>query len=577
MARLRTFAPVPHSPATNQHWWTEAVVYQIYVRSFADSDGDGIGDLDGIRARLDHLVELGVDAFWLNPCYPSPQLDHGYDVADYTDIEPDYGDLATYDRLVTEATARGLRVVMDVVPNHCSSEHPWFRAALAAPRGSSERARFYFRDGRNGGTDPPNNWHAVFGGSAWTPVGDGQWYLGTFTPHQPDFDHTCRDVEELFAGALRFWFDRGADGFRVDAVTPVGKAAELPDAPPAPEGLRETDVAFQNPYTTFRPEGHDVWRRWRRTIDDYMAEHPDRDLMMVAEAYTPRRPDLLMEFARPDEFHQCFSFDLLLNPWDAASIRQAIGDQLLLLDERQIVPTWTLNNHDCQRIVTRLGRADATEPHSYSGNPMVYTDAPVDEHVGRRRARAQIAMLLALPGSVYLYQGEELGLPEVLDLPADARQDPVFARTGGAEIGRDGCRVPIPWTTDPAGSHGFSPPHGNAPPWLPQPEGWGGLALDAQRGVAGSMFEHYRELLALRRRLAVPQGASAELVDVGDGLVGVRRGDLLAVLNPTAEARAADGTAGMQVVVSSAPLDGEPSGDVVVPADSAVWLLGARR
>ncbi len=549
-------------------------MYQIYVRSFVDSNGDGIGDLDGIRARLDHLVELGVDAFWLNPCYPSPQLDHGYDVADYADIEPAYGDLATYDRLVAEARARGLRVVMDVVPNHCSSKHPWFQAALAAAPGSRERARFYFRDGREGGTAPPNNWHAVFGGSAWTAVGDGQWYLGTFTPHQPDFDHTCPDVEDMFDDVLRFWFDRGADGFRVDAVTPVGKAAELPDAPPAPEGLRETDIAFQNPYTTFRPEGHDVWRRWRRTIDAYMAEHPDRDLMMVAEAYTPRRPDLLMEFARPDQFHQCFSFDLLLNPWDSSAIRQAIEDQLVLLHEHALVPTWTLNNHDCQRIVTRLGRADATEPHSYSGNPMVYTDAPVDEAVGRTRARAQITLLLALPGSVYLYQGEELGLPEVLDLPPEARQDPVFARTNGHEIGRDGCRVPIPWTADPAGSFGFSPADSTAAPWLPQPEGWGELALDAQRGVAGSVFEHYRELLALRRRHAVPQGPAAEVIDAGDDLVALRRGDLLVVLNPTSVPIAVAGTAGMQVLIASTPLgEGTDTDDVIVPPDTALWLL----
>ncbi len=589
-------SPVPRDPI-GRHWWHDAVVLQIYVRSFGDADGDGIGDLEGIRTRLDHVAELGVDAIWLNPCYPSPQRDHGYDVADYTDIEPVYGDLATFDRLVADAAARGIRVLMDMVPNHCSSAHPWFQAALAAEPGSPERARFYFRDGRGpDGSEPPNNWHSEFAGSAWTRVPDGQWYLATFTPDQPDFDHTDPEVATLFEEALRFWFDRGVEGFRVDVVTAVGKAPELPDAPPLPEGTPETGRALLNPYTAFRPEGHEVWRRWRTLLDTYSAEHPGRDLMMVAEAYAPRRPDLHLEYVRSDEFHQSFAFDLLLSPWHPSPMRQAIGDQLLLLHEHQVVPTWTLNNHDAQRVVTRLGRADAQDPTLLPVSPLHGSTAPVDVAGGTRRARALIALVLGLPGSAYLYQGEELGLPEVLDLPDAAREDPVFLRSGGSTLGRDGCRVPLPWTADPAGAHGFSAaPDGTEPasPWLPQPAGWGAWAVDVQRSDPASMLATYRRILAARREHAFDQGLRGELVDLHPSLVAVRRGELLLVLNPTAEPIGvdlavipSDGPRRATVVLSSATpdtssvagtgadgdgtsADGEP---IVVPPDTCLWL-----
>lgn len=551
------------------------MVYQVYVRSFSDSDADGVGDLDGIRSRLPYLVDLGVDAIWLNPCYPSPQLDHGYDVADYTDIEPDYGDLARFDELVAEAHRSGIRVLMDVVPNHCSHEHPWFRAALAAGPGSPERSRFYFREGTGPDrSEPPNNWHAVFGGSAWTPVGDGEWYLGTFTSYQPDFDHTNPDVAEFFDDVLRFWFDRGVDGFRVDAVTPVGKAAELPDAPPVPAGTHETAIAFLNPYTTFRPEGHAVWRRWRRVIDRYMADHPGRDLTMVAEAYTPRRPDLLLDFARPDQFHQCFAFDLILSPWELHSLRQAVEDQLMLLADHGVMPTWTLNNHDCQRIVTRLGRDGVTSGDSYTGDNLQYGDGPIDNEVGTRRARALIGLVLGLPGSVYLYQGEELGLPEVLDLHAESRQDPIFERTHGAEIGRDGCRIPLPWRTQPDGSFGFSATEPCGPSWLPQPADWGEYAVDAQLGRDHSMLEMYRVALDLRTRHALSQGPFAHVVDADAGLLAVARGDLVVVLNPTAAALPVTGLDGAEIVMCTAPEPMPAGNDPTrsVPADSTVWF-----
>ena len=243
--RTRRASPIVvsafHPPTRNNMtdgrmaWWETAVVYQLYVRSFADSNDDGIGDLAGIRGRLPYLADLGIDAIWLNPCYPSPQIDHGYDVADYFDIEPDYGDLAEFDALVRDARALGIRIMMDVVPNHCSTEHAWFRDALASPPGSSERERFYFRDGRGAhGDEPPNNWQAIFGGSAWTRIDEadgspGQWYLAVFTPAQPDLNWNHPDVVDYFDGVLRFWFDRGVDGFRADSVTLVGKAPGLPD------------------------------------------------------------------------------------------------------------------------------------------------------------------------------------------------------------------------------------------------------------------------------------------------------------------------------------------------------------
>jgi alpha-glucosidase len=282
-----------------------------------------------------------------------------------------------------------------VVPNHCSSQHQWFVDALAAPPGSPERARFYFRDGRGPhGSEPPNNWQAAFGGSAWTratndsDLNDIQWYLGTFTPHQPDFDQTNVDVQAMFAEVLRFWFERGVEGFRVDAITPVGKHPALPDQPPVGPEIGPLDITWVNPYTVFREEGHDVWRRWRTVIDEYGAAHPERDLMMVAEAYATRRPELTRAFTRQDEFHQMFAFDLMLTPWHKESVERALADIIGIVDETGVAPAWTLNNHDTQRIVTRLGRPEAEDPDSWTGNNLSTTGSDVDLDLGARRARA---------------------------------------------------------------------------------------------------------------------------------------------------------------------------------------------
>ena len=553
-----------------EHWWQRAVVYQVYVRSFADSDGDGVGDLEGLRRRLDHLASLGVDAVWLCPIYPSPQRDHGYDVADYTGIHPEYGDLDAFDRFVASARERGIRVLLDVVPNHCSDQHPWFQAALRAGPGSDERARFWFRPGRRQASDrpgqpgvdgPPNNWQAAFGGSAWTAVGgeDPEWYLGTFTPYQPDFDHDHPAVDAMFADTLRFWFDRGVDGFRVDAVWPIGKHPDLPDCPPLAPG------EF-NPYLRFRAEGHEVWRRWRRVVDQYMAAHPDRDVMLVAEAYTPRRPDILAEYTHPDEFHQCFAFDLLLSPWHAPSMRQALAEAFAIGAAQGTWPTLTLNNHDTQRTVTRYGREAATRADAWTGDNQHYPSGPVDLVAGTRRARAAAGLLLAMPGAVYLYQGEELGLPEVLDLPADAREDPIFFRTGGEQIGRDGCRIPLPWTSDPATAFGFSLASATAAPWLPPPAGWGTYAVDRQASDPSSMLALYRRLIAARTQLLGSSGA--ELQDEHDDLVVVRRGDVVVACNCSAQPVPCVAASELRPVLTT----GDPPDGTTVPADTTVWF-----
>jgi alpha-glucosidase len=562
------------------HWWQDALVYQVYVRSFADTTGDGVGDLDGIRAHLDHIVSLGADAIWLNPCYPSPQKDHGYDVSDYFDIHDEYGDLATFDALVAEAQARGVKILMDVVPNHCSSQHRWFRDALAAAPGSPERARFYFRDGRGPhGSEPPNNWQAAFGGSAWTratadsDLDDIQWYLGTFTPHQPDFDHTNADVQAMFDDVLRFWFDRGVEGFRVDAISPVGKDPALPDQPPVGPDVGVLDITWANPYTVFREEGHVVWRRWRAVIDRYAADHPERDLMMVAEAYAARRPELVQAFTRPDEFHQMFAFDLMQSPWHKESIERALHDVIGLTEESDFAPAWTLNNHDAQRVVTRLGRPEAVDPQSWTGNNLSQTGNDVDLVLGTRRARALAALAFAVPGSLYLYQGEELGLPEVFDIPDDRREDPVFLLTHGEGIGRDGCRIPLPWTADPATSFGFSTPTASGAvgrPWLPQPGDWGLHAASAQQHP-GTMLDLYRQLSAARRRHAVPQGFGAHTLDLGPGLVTLQRASLLVVVNVTG---AAIDASGADVLRNATPILATEPADAptIIAADSTTWF-----
>ncbi|WP_055477499.1 glycoside hydrolase family 13 protein [Sphaerimonospora mesophila] len=509
-------------------WWRDAVVYEIYVRSFADASGDGTGDLAGIRGRLPYLADLGVDAIWLTPFYPSPMADGGYDVADYRDVDPVFGSLADFDDLVADAHAHGLRLMVDIVPNHSSSAHPWFQKALAAPRGSQERDRYMFRDGRaplgpGEAEGEPNNWLSTFGGPAWTRVPDGQWYLHLFAPEQPDFNWRNPEVREEFLDILRFWLDRGVDGFRIDVAMGLIKAEGLPDTGP---GFRSASPMWS------RPEVHDIYREWRRVLDSYPGTR-----VAIGEVWTDSAEDLA-RYVRPDELHQSFNFAWLEAPWSATAFRKVIDDTLRAV----AAPTWVLSNHDVVRHRTRYG------------------EGSLDPSAGLARARAALLGMLALPGSAYLYQGEELGLPEVTDLPPQARQDPVFKRSNGELPGRDGCRVPLPWS-------GTAPPYGfgDGGSWLPQPDDWAELTVERQAADTSSTLSFYRRALALRRELRGTLPDAIEWVPAPGDALFFRRGRLTCAIN------CGEGPVRLppheRVLLSSGPLDG-----VDLPADTSVWL-----
>lgn len=525
-------------------WWYDAVVYQVYVRSFADGRpagaGDGIGDLPGITSRLPHLRDLGVDALWITPFYRSPQKDHGYDVADYSDVDPLFGELADIDTLLATAHDLGLRVIVDLVPNHTSDQHAWFQAALAAGPGSPERARYLFREGKGaGGSEPPNNWQSIFGGPAWTRLPDGQWYLHLFDSSQPDLDWRNPEVGDLFEGVLRFWLDRGVDGFRVDVAHGLYKEASLRDQvlPEKSKGAKGgkkpgsmVERVLRDEPMWEQPEVHDVYRRWRKVLEEYPG-----DRMAVAEAWT-QTPESMAEFIRPDELHQAFNFGWLSTPWSAKDFAEVITSSIAAVATAEAAPTWVLSNHDVVRHPTR-----------YGGGP-----------AGIARGRAATLAMLALPGSAYLYQGEELGLEQV-DVPPEARQDPSWFRTG--QPGRDGCRVPLPWS-------GSAPPYGfggadGTQPWIPQPDDWADLTVEAQAGDPDSTLAFYRRALTARR--AVFKGVDDATTAVAqDDVLVVRRGDITVVVN-TGDRPAAlpDG----EVLISSGPLPGG-----VLPPDTAAWL-----
>ncbi len=532
----------------NPPWWRDAVFYQVYVRSFADSDGDGLGDLPGITSRLPYLRDLGVDALWLTPFYPSPQRDAGYDVSDYVDVDPRFGSLSDADDLFAAAHRLGLKVIVDLVPNHTSSKHAWFEAALAAGPGSRERARYLFRPGKGrGGAKPPNNWVSVFGGPAWTRVpgpstGPGQraeWYLHLFDSSQPDLNWRNPDVPAMFEGVLRFWLDRGVDGFRIDVAHSLFKVASLRDqrqalAPsdgpqPPPTGDVVQPLLLDQPMWD-QPEVHGVYRAWRRVLEEY-----DGDRMLVAEAWT-EAPESLARYVRPDELHQAFNFAWLLAPWSAAAFADVITSTRSALAPVGASATWVLSNHDVRRHATR-----------YGGGP-----------VGLARARAATLTMLALPGSSYVYQGEELGLEEV-DVPPDARQDPAWFRTGNP--GRDGARVPMPWRgTRPP--YGFSP--AGAQTWLPMPDGWAGLTVARQRQDPASTWSFYREALRARRRYA-DAGDDLEVVRTRSTVLELHRGPLTVVCN--CGSRPVRLPAG-EVVIASGPLAGG-----LLPPDTAAWVV----
>lgn len=490
-----------HSP----DWWRSAVVYQIYPRSYADGNGDGQGDLTGILAHLDHLVDLGVDALWISPWYPSPLHDGGYDVADYLDIDPRYGTLGQADAVIARAHELGLRIIIDLVPNHCSSDHPLFRAALAAGPGSPERELFLFRDGRGPGGDlPPNNWPAHFGGSAWQRIigPDGvpeQWYLHLFAPEQPDWNWADPRVPALFDDILRFWFDRGVDGFRIDVADACAKDMTLPDLPVDPATGRPVADKFPDHPFYDRPELEAIHRRWRAVAEEY-AGTPQGPRVLISEAYlgpTPR----LAAYTTPGRLHLTFNFDALLTEWSYASQRPMIEATIAGYAAVGAPATWVLGNHDQPRVVSRYGRVATGAPFSADDGLGSRTakgpDPREDLRLGRRRARAAALLELALPGGAYVYQGDELGLEEV-DLPEAVLQDPIWERSGHIEKGRDGCRVPLPWSGDRP-PYGFSPADATAAPWLPQPD-WAERTAAAQAGDPESFLTLYRRALDLRHR-----------------------------------------------------------------------------
>ncbi|MFF5496042.1 glycoside hydrolase family 13 protein [Streptomyces aquilus] len=493
-ARISQERRVTHDLSSRDpNWWRQAVIYQIYPRSFADADGDGLGDLKGITARLTHLAALGVDALWLSPFYPSELADGGYDVADYRDVDPRLGTLDDFDALSAEAHRLGLKVIVDLVPNHSSHRHAWFQEALAAGPGSAARARYVFRDGRGPhGELPPTDWQSVFGGSAWQRVPDGQWYLHLFTPEQPDFDWGNEEVRADFRTTLRFWSDRGVDGFRVDVAHALAKdlAEPLRDlGAPALSGEDALTEFAPGTHPFFdRDEVHAIYRDWRTVLDSY---RPPR--MAVAEAWVPSAERRAL-YARPEELGQAFNFAYLQAPWDADALRGVITDSLAGARAAGASATWVLSNHDVVRHTSRLMLPPGTDENAWL---LSAGQAPgIDPARGLRRARAATLLMLALPGSSYVYQGEELGLPEVADLPVEVLQDPVWEQTGRVRKGRDGCRVPLPWTRS-GPSYGF----GAGGAWLPQPESFAAYAVDAQEGVDGSTLELYRTALKLRRKL----------------------------------------------------------------------------
>jgi alpha-glucosidase len=539
-------------------WWRDAVTYQVYVRSFADGNGDGIGDLRGIRDRLGYLADLGVDAVWLNPCFPSPMADAGYDIADYRDIEPSFGTLAEIDGLIADAHRRGIRILLDIVPNHCSDRHPRFQEALRAEPRSAARSWFWFRPGRGPGGDlPPNNWQSHFGGPAWSRVTEpdgtpGQWYLHLFAPEQPDFNWDNPAVREDFLKTLRFWFDRGVDGFRIDSAALLVKDPLLPDldpgaAPDAPHPHNDRDGI------------HEIYQAWRAVADSY-----DEPRVLFGEVWIAD-PQRFAKYLRPQEMHAAFNFPFLQCAWDPAALRQVIEQTVVFHRPVGAPATWVLSNHDVTRHVTRYGRADTTFDFDDRGH-----GRPVDLELGTRRARAAALLYLALPGGAYLYQGEELGLWEVEDIPDALRDDPMWRRTDGRNPGRDGCRVPLPWSgAEPP--FAFSTPEGaDAQPWLPmQPESWRTLTVDAQLGDPDSMLELYRAALALRR--SEPglgsERESLRWLESAENVLSFRRGDEIAcVVNLSAAP--VELPQHSAVLLTSSPL----TADGLLPADCAAWL-----
>jgi alpha-glucosidase len=516
-------------------WWARAVFYQVYPRSFADSNGDGVGDLDGVVAHLDHLVKLGVDAIWLNPVTVSPMADHGYDVADPRDVDPLFGGMAALERLIAEAHRRDIKVTMDLVPNHTSSQHAWFQAALAAGPGTAERDRYIFRDGTGrAGLHPPNNWVSVFGGPAWTRVVEpdgnpGQWYLHLFDAEQPDLNWDNPEVFDDLEKTLRFWLDRGVDGFRIDVAHGMAKPPGLPDM----KNPHLPMLTLDDDDPRFNHDGvHDIHRAIRLVFNDYP------HAVAIGEVWVFDN-EQFAKYLRPDELHLGFNFRLVRAEFDAADIRQAIENSLAAAALADAAPTWTLSNHDVDREITRYGDGD----------------------VGLARAKAMALVMLALPGAVFIYNGEELGLPNVDDLPEAVLQDPVWERSGHAERGRDACRVPMPWSGD-------TPPFGfssNPQTWLPIPPQWAELTVQRQLDSPNSTLAFFQRAVELRAQRPEFVGLTVEWLSDESVVFRVRDGGLICALNT--------GVKPMPLPRGDVILASGPTTPGMLPANAAAWLV----
>lgn len=536
-------------------WWRKAVIYEVYIRSYADGNGDGIGDIPGIRSRLPYLRDLGVDAIWVTPWYPSPQVDGGYDVSDFRDIDPLLGSIDDAENLIGDVHELGLRIIADIVPNHTSDRHRWFQSALAAGSGGPERDRYVFRRGRGANGDlPPNDWRSRLGGPAWTRVAEpdgtpGEWYLHLFTAGQPCLNWDNMNVRSEFLSILRFWFDRGIDGFRVDGATRLGKNLEMPEESPNPEGYGPGEHPFFD-----RDEVHEIFRDWRRVADEYSGERT-----FVAEAWLPI-PERWARYVQPGGLHTAFNFGCLHAGWDAIRLGETIEMTTRAMGRVGAPSTWVLSSHDAVRLVTRFGRAETMQHHADKSKNY---GRETDLNLGVRRARAAVLLALALPGVMYIYQGEELGLWEIQDLPEEALRDPFWEYSGRLIRGRDGCRVPLPWsgTEQP---FGFT--SGCTPPWLPQPDEWRDYTVEAQEGKRGSMLELYRAALRIRRdHPALGGGTLRWLEKSGQALSFARDPGFICAVNFSGDPYRIPGRG--DILLTSGPLLGD-----CLPVDTAAWI-----
>ena len=550
------------SPRSSRSWWRDAVTYQIYIRSFADGNGDGKGDIQGIRSRLKYLKNLGIDAIWITPWYPSPQKDHGYDVADYLDIEPDYGTLSEAELMINEAHQLGIKVIIDIVPNHSSDQHKWFIEAVNSDPGSKARDRYIFRDGRgNHGEIPPNNWHSVFGGSAWQRIIEkdgrpGQWYLHLFAVEQPDFNWDNQDVHEYFEKVLRFWLDRGVDGFRIDVAHGMVKAPGLPDIE---ENLSSEMLAARRLPFWDQDGVHEIYRNWRRILNSYPG-----DRMAVAEAWVSPASRIAL-YLRPDELANSFNFDFLTSIWDIQDLKRNIDLSLQAIQSVGAPASWVFNNHDVVRSVDRfaLGLRPGVGETTFDRLGDV---SKLNLEIGIRRARSGALLMLALPGGAYIYQGEELALPEVRDIPEDRLEDPRWFLSEKTDKGRDGCRVPLPWSANESGSFGFSinVRLGKENSWLPQPNWWGTYSAENQEHDPNSTLNLYRKALEIRKTEIGLGDGELEWFNMSDQVLAFKRpGNFACIVNFGEAFKIPNG----EVLIASTPIK-----DGILPEDGALWV-----